>query len=79
MGDVPTVPAEDIVAEVTRQAPPDWPGPRPPADLEPVRRSPDAWGSDAIAEAVRATGVPFVAFTPGSSIRGLHDSLEPPR
>jgi thiamine pyrophosphate-dependent acetolactate synthase large subunit-like protein len=35
----------------------------------------DLWGSDAIATALRATGVPYIALTPGSSFRGLHDSL----
>jgi thiamine pyrophosphate-dependent acetolactate synthase large subunit-like protein len=33
------------------------------------------WGSDAIAEALRATGVPYLAINPGASYRGLHDSL----
>jgi thiamine pyrophosphate-dependent acetolactate synthase large subunit-like protein len=43
----------------------------PPAGAE----SPGLWGSDAIAEALRATGVPYVALNPGASYRGLHDSL----
>ena len=34
-----------------------------------------AWGSDLIAEALSATGVTHIALTPGSSFRGLHDSL----
>lgn len=33
------------------------------------------WGSDAIAAAIRATGVPYIALNPGASYRGLHDSL----
>ena len=33
------------------------------------------WGSDAVADAVRAVGVSYVALVPGSSYRGLHDSL----
>jgi thiamine pyrophosphate-dependent acetolactate synthase large subunit-like protein len=33
------------------------------------------WGSDAIAELVRRLGFKYVALTPGSSFRGLHDSL----
>ena len=33
------------------------------------------WGSDAIADFLTATGVPFIALTPGASFRGLHDSL----
>jgi thiamine pyrophosphate-dependent acetolactate synthase large subunit-like protein len=34
-----------------------------------------AFGSDAIADTLRALDIPYVAFTPGSSFRGLHDSL----
>ena len=34
-----------------------------------------AWGSDAIAELLRALEIPFIALTPGASFRGLHDSL----
>ena len=33
------------------------------------------WGSDAIAELLRALDIPYVALNPGSSYRGLHDSL----
>ncbi|TFV88952.1 thiamine pyrophosphate-binding protein [Blastococcus sp. CT_GayMR20] len=33
------------------------------------------WGSDAIAGALRQSGVPYVALNPGASFRGLHDSL----
>jgi thiamine pyrophosphate-dependent acetolactate synthase large subunit-like protein len=33
------------------------------------------WGSDAIAAAIRAVDVPFIALNPGASFRGLHDSL----
>jgi thiamine pyrophosphate-dependent acetolactate synthase large subunit-like protein len=36
---------------------------------------PAAWGSDALAEVVRALGVPFLALNPGASYRGLHDSI----
>lgn len=34
-----------------------------------------AWGSDAIAEVLRRCKVPYVAMVPGSSYRGLQDSL----
>lgn len=34
-----------------------------------------AWGSDAIADMLRALGVPYVVLNPGASFRGLHDSL----
>jgi thiamine pyrophosphate-dependent acetolactate synthase large subunit-like protein len=33
------------------------------------------WGSDAIAETLRALEVPYLALNPGASYRGLHDSL----
>ncbi len=33
------------------------------------------FGSDAIAETIRALDIPFVALNPGSSYRGLHDSI----
>jgi thiamine pyrophosphate-dependent acetolactate synthase large subunit-like protein len=33
------------------------------------------WGSDAIAGAIRELDIPYVALNPGSSYRGLHDSL----
>jgi thiamine pyrophosphate-dependent acetolactate synthase large subunit-like protein len=33
------------------------------------------WGSDAIAATLRALDLPFIALNPGSSFRGLHDSL----
>ena len=33
------------------------------------------FGSDAVAETLRAFDVPYIALNPGSSYRGLHDSL----
>lgn len=33
------------------------------------------WGSDAIADFLKSTGVPFIALNPGASYRGLHDSF----
>ena len=33
------------------------------------------FGSDVVAEMLRALEIPFVALNPGSSYRGLHDSL----
>jgi len=33
------------------------------------------FGSDVVAEALRATGVRYIALNPGASFRGLHDSL----
>jgi thiamine pyrophosphate-dependent acetolactate synthase large subunit-like protein len=37
--------------------------------------SPRRWGSDAIADTLRALGLPYLALNPGASYRGLHDSL----
>ena len=50
------------------------------ADKEIDRPVPSApsnrvWGSDAIADAIRQLNIPYVALNPGSSYRGLHDSL----
>ncbi len=33
------------------------------------------WGSDVVADTLRALGIPYVALNPGASFRGLHDSL----
>jgi thiamine pyrophosphate-dependent acetolactate synthase large subunit-like protein len=43
----------------------------------PVPSQPSArvWGSDAIAAMLRELDIPYVALNPGSSYRGLHDSL----
>src|SRR4029079_6400792 len=37
--------------------------------------STEIWGSDAIAQMLRALDLPYIALTPGASYRGLHDSL----
>ncbi|MGH2890344.1 MAG: thiamine pyrophosphate-binding protein [Solirubrobacteraceae bacterium] len=42
---------------------------------QPEPGSPIAWGSDAVAELLRSLRVPFIALNPGSSYRGLHDSI----
>src|SRR5262249_14811118 len=34
-----------------------------------------AWGSDAVADMLRALRIEFIALTPGPSFPGLHDSL----
>lgn len=49
-----------------------------PADVEQpvVQDSFDAiFGSDVMADAIRALDIPYVALNPGASYRGLHDSL----
>jgi thiamine pyrophosphate-dependent acetolactate synthase large subunit-like protein len=34
-----------------------------------------AFGSDVVADALRALDIPYIALTPGASYRGLHDSI----
>src|ERR1700751_4084532 len=41
---------------------------------EPIPRT-AGWGSDAMAEMLRALEIPYIALTPGASLRGIHDSL----
>jgi thiamine pyrophosphate-dependent acetolactate synthase large subunit-like protein len=41
----------------------------------PAQPNDGVWGSDVIAETLRALGIPFLALNPGASYRGLHDSL----
>jgi thiamine pyrophosphate-dependent acetolactate synthase large subunit-like protein len=49
---------------------------RPAADEKPVAAPATSWwGSDAMAAALRALDVPYIALVPGASYRGLHDSL----
>src|SRR6187402_1303522 len=43
-----------------------------PVGLKPA---PGAWGSDYLAEIMRALGIEYVTLVPGASFRGLHDSL----
>jgi acetolactate synthase I/II/III large subunit len=45
--------------------------PRPNAAVESTPR----FGSDCIADLLRALGIEYIALTPGASFRGLHDSL----
>ena len=33
------------------------------------------WGSDVVAEMLRALEIPYIALNPGASYRGLHDSI----
>jgi thiamine pyrophosphate-dependent acetolactate synthase large subunit-like protein len=50
---------------------------QPMSDERPIPSTgaPTFWGSDAVADALRALDVPFIALNPGASFRGLHDSL----
>ncbi len=41
----------------------------------PSQPSGQVWGSDAIAAMLRELDIPYVALNPGSSYRGLHDSI----
>lgn len=42
---------------------------------QPSEANDTVWGSDAIADMLRAMDIPYVLFNPGASFRGLHDSL----
>jgi len=44
-------------------------------DIPQPSRSEGIWGSDALAEMIRSLDIPYVCLNPGSSFRGLHDSL----
>jgi thiamine pyrophosphate-dependent acetolactate synthase large subunit-like protein len=49
-----------------------------PANVERPERSAAGnvvFGSDVVAETLRALDIPYIALTPGASFRGLHDSL----
>jgi thiamine pyrophosphate-dependent acetolactate synthase large subunit-like protein len=48
------------------------PAPESPVGID---AGPIRFGSDAIALAIRALGIPYLALNPGASYRGLHDSL----
>ena len=51
---------------------------RVPAAVEqPVAAAPSnaIWGSDVVADLLRALDIPYVCLNPGASFRGLHDSL----
>ncbi len=45
-----------------------------PLPLDPAENQ-GVWGSDAIAEMIAALDIPYIALNPGSSFRGVHDSL----
>lgn len=40
-----------------------------------ISDGPVVWGSDVVADAIRALGYRYIALVPGSSFRGLHDSI----
>lgn len=42
---------------------------------QPAAVSNEAWGSDVVAQTVRALGYRYISLVPGASFRGLHDSL----
>ena len=54
---------------------------RPDAEIAAIDRpkaagvNAPAFGSDVAADALRATGVPYIALNPGASYRGFHDSI----
>ncbi|HLH97893.1 MAG TPA: thiamine pyrophosphate-dependent enzyme [Xanthobacteraceae bacterium] len=44
-----------------------------PVNLSPANAP--GWGSDVVAETLRALKIPYIALNPGASYRGLHDSI----
>src|SRR5262249_4553451 len=40
-----------------------------------TRANAPGWGSDVVAETLRALNIPYIALNPGASYRGLHDSI----
>ncbi len=40
-----------------------------------LQHAKQAWGSDVMVDVIRAMGLPYLSLNPGSSYRGLHDSL----
>src|SRR3954452_20902981 len=64
--------------EQAKRAVPDLPDVSEAAGLERPAGAPDAaaqFGSDVIADTLRALRIPYIALNPGASFRGLHDSL----
>src|SRR5256884_3437814 len=44
----------------------------------PIKLTPEnapGWGSDVVADTLRALNIPYIALNPGASYRGLHDSI----
>src|SRR5687768_16799905 len=41
----------------------------------PSKAGAEFWGSDLVAAVVRSLDIPYIALVPGSSYRGLHDSI----
>jgi thiamine pyrophosphate-dependent acetolactate synthase large subunit-like protein len=59
-------------------APPSPSADRPTSAIDrpvPAGVNASAFGSDVVAEALRATDIPYIALNPGASYRGFHDSL----
>jgi thiamine pyrophosphate-dependent acetolactate synthase large subunit-like protein len=46
-----------------------------PSALQPTRSGNQTWGSDVVAQTIRALGYKYIALVPGASFRGLHDSI----
>jgi len=46
-----------------------------PDSAQPSQNKVMGWGSDVVAEMLRRLGIKYVCVNPGSSFRGLHDSL----
>ena len=58
-----------------RAEPPPVTLPPPPDPAGQVTPTGERYGSDLVADLLRALGIDYVAFCPGATFRGLHDSL----
>src|SRR5258706_13162258 len=63
---------KDLSGAITPETPASSSGKASAGNVSPAR---EIWGSDSIAAMLRALDLPYIALNPGSSFRGLHDSL----
>jgi len=73
---VTTVPAQAAPAAEKKPASPAHPSIREldrPVNL--TAENAPGWGSDVVADTLRALEIPYIALNPGASYRGLHDSI----
>jgi thiamine pyrophosphate-dependent acetolactate synthase large subunit-like protein len=73
---VTTVPAKAAPAAEKKPASPAHPSIREldrPVNL--TAENAPGWGSDVVADTLRALEIPYIALNPGASYRGLHDSI----
>jgi thiamine pyrophosphate-dependent acetolactate synthase large subunit-like protein len=63
-----------VNARVSEEGPNKSHGPAVERPVAPLAADP-RFGSDVVADTLRALDIPYIALTPGASFRGLHDSL----